>query len=354
MPNSLTPAYLAGIQFTAQDVATLRELGEFRGKQTLFIRQRPEVLTSLRQVALVESSESSNRLEGIVADRGRLEQLVLHANAPRDRSEQEIAGYRDALALIHESAREMPFSVNVIRQLHTMLFRYVASQGGAWKRTDNEIVERSDDGEILRVRFRAVPAVATPGAMEKLSSEFSRARADYEPLLVAPLAVLDFLCIHPFHDGNGRLARLVTLLLLYHFDYEVGRYISLERIFEETKESYYDTLEASSIGWHESTHDAGPWTRYFWGVLIRAYREFEERVGRIGGGRGSKSDQVRAAIARRVAPFPIADLERDCPGVGRDTIRLVLKEMRVDGKITVEGRGPGARWRRLDLEDSAD
>ncbi len=354
MPHSLTPAYLAAIQFTAQDVATLRELGEFRGKQTLFIRQRPEVLTSLRQAALVESSESSNRLEGIVADRGRLEQLVLHANAPRDRSEQEIAGYRDALALIHASAREMPFSVGVIRQLHTMLFRYQAGNGGNWKSTDNEIVERSGDGQILRVRFKAVPAVATPAAMERLTTEFGRARDGYEPLLVTPLAVLDFLCVHPFRDGNGRLARLLTLLLLHHFDYEVGRYISLERIFEATKESYYDTLEASSIGWHESTHDAGPWTRYFWGVLLRAYREFEERVGQIGGGRGSKSDQVRAAITRRAAAFRIADIERDCPGISRDTIRLVLKAMRQEGTITVDGRGPGARWRRLDTGGEVD
>lgn len=347
MPNSLRPQFLGAIQYTADDVATHRELGEFRGKQALFMKQKPEVLRSLRQVALVESSESSNRLEGITADHGRVEQLVLHDYAPKDRSEQEIAGYRDALSLIHTSAKDMPFSVNVIRQLHTMTFRYHPGDGGDWKATDNEVVEKAPDGKIIRVRFKAVSAVATPQPMADLVSEYEVARNTYEPLLIAPLAILDFLCIHPFQDGNGRIARLLTLLLLYHFSYEVGRFVSLERIFEETKESYYETLEASSAGWHESRHDVGPWTRYFWGVLIRAYREFEERVGVVHGGRGAKSQQVRSAIERRALAFRISDLERDCPGVSRETIRLVLKKMRDEGAVAVEGRGPGARWRRL-------
>lgn len=168
------------------------------------------------------------------------------------------------------------------------------------------------------------------------------------PLLVTPLAILDFLCIHPFTDGNGRVSRLLTLMMLYHFGYEVGRYISLERIFEESKETYYETLEASSQGWHEAKHDVRPWLNYFWGVLIRAYKEFEERVGALSSGRGSKTEQVRAAVARRIAPFAISDIESDCPGVSREMVRIVLNALRDEGQIGLKGRGPGAKWFKED------
>ena len=164
------------------------------------------------------------------------------------------------------------------------------------------------------------------------------------------LPILDFLCIHPFTDGNGRVARLLTLQLLYHAAYEVGRYISLERIFEESRESYYEALEASSQGWHEDTHDVRPWMRYLWGTLLRAYKELEDRVGTITGGRGSKARQVRAAIERKVMPFSISEIERDCPGVSRDHIRRLLRQLRDEGRLVVEGRGPGARWRRAEVD----
>ena len=251
----------------------MKAVGEYRGKQELFRRQTPEVLASLKELAIIESSESSNRLEGITAPRERVRALVAQGTMPRDRSEQEIAGYRDVLTLIHGSADGITFSVNVILQLHQMLFRHVPSEGGRWKMAQNEIVERNADGSLRRVRFTPVSPVATPAAMEALVSEYADAlnRAQ-DPLLLVPLAVLDFLCVHPFLDGNGRTARLLTQMLLYHAGYEVGRYISLERIFEESKESYYETLEVSSQGWHEAEHDILPWVTYFWGVLLRAYR----------------------------------------------------------------------------------
>jgi Fic family protein len=159
-----------------------------------------------------------------------------------------------------------------------------------------------------------------------------------------PLTVLDFLCVHPFTDGNGRVARLLSLLLLYHFDYQVGRYISLERIVEESRQTYYDALESSSRGWHEHRHDAHPWLEYFWGVLIRAYDEFEERVATL---KGSKTDQIRAAVARRIGPFGIAEIEYDAPGVSRDMVRHVLRQMRAEGLVKVEGVGRGAKWRAV-------
>ena len=167
-----------------------------------------------------------------------------------------------------------------------------------------------------------------------------------EPLIVIPAAVFDFLCIHPFPDGNGRTARLITLLLLYRSGYEVGRFISLERVFEESRQTYYESLEAASHGWHEGAHDVRPWLRYFWGVVLRAYREFEDRVGQITSGRGAKSAHVRRAVQRRTSPFAISDIEADCPGVSRDMVRVVLRQLRDEGAITPQGKGRGARWIR--------
>lgn len=346
--HSLNTNYLESMTFTANDLSSLQKIGEFKGQQGLFTTQIPETLDALQQVALVESSESSNRLEGIVASRARVEALVLHPTQPRNRSEQEIAGYRDALHLIHESGAHMAFSVNVIKQIHSWMYRYLPQDGGQWKMSQNDIVDRDSGGSVLRVRFRPVTPVATPGAMDLLVARYQDAiQQNREPLVVVPLAILDFLCIHPFSDGNGRSARLLTLLLLYHFGYEVGRYISLERIFEDSKVSYYETLHASSQGWHEGVHDPFPWLTYFWGVLIRAYREFEDRVGVIATGRGSKTVRVRDAVNRRLEPFAISDIERDCPGVSREMIRVVLRQLRDEGAIVSRGRGRGAKWVRI-------
>lgn len=272
--------------------------------------------------------------------------LVVRRAEPRTRSEQEIAGYRDALQLIHESHADMRLAQNVVLQLHHMLYRYQPGTGGRWKSADNQIVEREADGTVVRVRFNPTPAVATPQAMADLSTHYHDAIAGSlaDPLVLLPLAVLDFLCIHPFTDGNGRVGRLLSLLLLDHFDYQVGRYVSLERLIEESRETYYEALARSSRAWHEHTHDAHPWLNYFWGVLIRAYGEFEARVESL---KGSKTEQVRAAVARRLGPFGIADLEHDCPGVSRDMVRHVLRQMRAEGRVHVEGHGRGAKWRAL-------
>ncbi|MBT8478812.1 MAG: Fic family protein [Gemmatimonadetes bacterium] len=346
--HSLDPVFLDALVLSTEQGATLRGIGEHKGRQTLFERQTPEVLDTLKQAALVESSESSNRIEGIVAPHKRIERIVLRTADPRNRSEQEIAGYRDVLNLIHESTKDIQITTGVIRQFHQVLYRYLPSEGGNWKPTDNEIVEKDASGRVVRVRFQAVSAVETPRAMEEVIHRYDDAvdQDRREPLLIIPLTVLDFLCIHPFTDGNGRIARLLTLLLLYHFEYNVGRYISLERIFEESGQTYYDALEASSQGWHDGNHDAAPWLGYFWGVLLRAYAEFEERVGVVGGGRGSKTQRVRDAVERRVGPFQISDIEMDCPGTSRELIRKVLRALRDEGVIVSEGVGRGARWRR--------
>ncbi len=346
--TSLAERYLDRITLSGQDGATLAALGAFRGRQGLFRHQTPQLLAALKDAAVVESSESSNRIEGVVAPHERIEALVLHLSTPRDRSEQEIAGYRDALNLIHESAREMSFSVNVVLQLHTMLYRYYGGRGGRWKMTQNEIIERDPAG-MQRVRFAPPGPVATPLLMNDLVANYQRAvDVEREPLIVVPLAVLDFLCIHPFSDGNGRSGRLLTLMLLYQSDFEVGRYISLERIIEESKETYYEALGASSQGWHDGIHDPMPWLRYFWGVLIAAYKEFEARVGTLRSGRGAKTDMVEEAVSRRTGAFSIADIEADSPGITRDWIRIVLRRMRDEGRVELRGTGRGAKWVRLD------
>lgn len=352
--HSLSPDGLARLRFDSQQLATLRALGEYRGKQQLYVAQSPEVLRDLREVAVVESTESSNRLEGVVVAAHRLKSLVLKQARPQSRSEQEVAGYRDALGLIHESGPQMPFSEGTLQQLHGILYRYMPQPGGHWKATNNDIVERHPDGST-RIRFRPVAAHLTPLAMADMVTRYRTALDQHwaDPLVLVPLVILDFLCIHPFPDGNGRMARLLTLQLLYHFDYVVGRFISLERIFEESKESYYETLEASSQGWHEGAHDIAPWLNYFWGALLRAYKEFEERVGTIERGRGAKGDRVRTEILKRQLPFSISEIEEACPGVSRDMVRVVLRAMKAEGRIAPTGKGRGAKWSRVQAEGPA-
>lgn len=345
--HSFKTDFLSKLRFEQSDISAVQSLGAYRGKQDLFRQQTPETLEALRETARIESTESSNRIEGIEAPRLQLEKIVLNGAKPRNRSEQEIAGYRDALALIHDSALAMPLTTNLILQLHQTIFRYLPGDGGKWKSSNNEIVERLADG-TRRLRFRPVPSIATPQAMGDLVAGWQRAQLApaSDALVLTPLLVLDFLCIHPFRDGNGRVGRLLTLLALYQAGYEVGRYISLERVIEESKETYYEALEASSQHWHEGSHNPFPWMRYFWGALLRCYKEFEERVGRIVPGRGSKSKQVRDAVTRQMAPFAISDIERHCPGVGRDMIRLVLRQLRDEGLVSSSGVGRSAKWRR--------
>lgn len=343
--HSLTRPFLDGLTLTTTQGSTLRALGEHRGEQALYRRQTPEALETLRTVAIIESTESSSRLEGVEATPARLRDMILRNATPIDRSEQEIAGYRDALALIHESAEHMPFTVNVIKQVHSYLYRYLPGTGGRWKATQNDIVERAPDGSIRRVRFRPVSPVRTPGAMNGLITGWDVGiDRQYEPLITVPLAILDFLCIHPFTDGNGRTGRLLTLLLLYRAGYDVGRYISLERLIEESRETYYEALEASSENWHEGRHDPFPWMEYFWGILLRAHGELQDRAGRVLKGRGAKTALVEGAVAQRVRPFSMSEIEDLCPGVSRDMIRHVLRRMRDDGELRVSGRGRGARW----------
>jgi Fic family protein len=345
--KSLAAGFIEGQPMTQNLLRTIRLLGEFVGKEAMFKQQSPQVLETLRQAAIIQSTESSNRIEGVTAPRERIEQLVANKTRPRDRSEQEIAGYRDVLNTIHSNHAHMPFSVGLVLQLHRDLFKFTAEQQGRqWKATANEIAEFRADGSKF-VRFAPVAPHLTEEAMRSLHESFRELWDSHrmEPLLLIPAYVLDFLCIHPFLDGNGRMARLLSLLLLYQAGFEVGRFISLELIVEETKQGYYDSLYTSSQGWHEGTHNLLPWTEYFLGVVVlTAYREFERRVGTLTTARGAKTAMVLDAIARLPDGFKMVDLERACPNVTREMIRVVLNRLKMEQKIHCRGFGAAAVW----------
>ena len=327
---------------------SVRLVGEYRGKEALFKQQSPQVLQALRESAVIQSTESSNRIEGVVAPPQRIRDLVAKRTRPANRSEQEIAGYREVLSTIHTNFADMPLTSNLVLQLHRDLFQFVPGGGGRWKATNNDITETRPDGTKV-VRFKPLAAHLTPDAMTRLHDAY-RERLDtgaIEPLLLLSAYVLDFLCVHPFADGNGRMARLLSLLLLYRAGYEVGRYISLESVIEQTKEGYYDSLHASSQGWHDAQHSLVPWWEYFAGVmLVKAYRGFEDRVGVTSARRGAKRDMIRAAVSRLPDRFRYADLERAVPAISRPTIARALRELRAEGTIRCLKPGRDATWEK--------
>jgi len=327
---------------------TVRALGEFRGRQALYQQQSPEILETLRRVALIQSVESSNRIEGVIVAAERLEPLVNKKVKPRDRSEAEVTGYRDVLAEIHTRANRMTLSPSLILDFHRRMFAKTPEKGGSWKEKDNAILEIVSDGRQV-VRFRPVSAVGAPEFTKKLCELYHRAldERSAEPLLTIASFVLDFECIHPFWDGNGRMGRLLTLLLLYQAGYEVARYISLERIIEDSKETYYEALQKSSGGWHEGRHDLRPWWDYFLGTLVGAYKEFEERVGTITSARGAKREMLQNAIRRLPGRFRIADLQRACPGISYPTIKRALADLKRKKEIRCLGKGRNAEWERI-------
>jgi len=323
-------------------------LGRYQGRQELYKHQAPQVLETLRQIAVIESTEASNRIEGITVPLHRLDAMMARAT-PETRSESEIAGYRDVLARIHVGQISLPLTPDSIRALHADLYAYLPGEGGVWKQSDNVIRQTLAGGREV-VRFVPLPADETPTAMEELCHSLSLAweSEQVDRLLVINAFILDFLCIHPFPDGNGRLARLLTLLLLTTAGYEVGRYIGLERIIEGTRETYYEALRRSSQRWDVGQHDLTPWHQYSLGVLVYAYRELEERMGEFITAPGAKSRAVRSAIEtfHPGQTFAIADLERACPTASRATIRRVLGELREQGQVECLGKGRSARWRK--------
>ncbi len=337
---------LKNLSLPTSSVWLLTDIARCHGKQELYTKQAPQALKALREMALIQSAESSNRIEGVVVAAARLKPIVLGHARPKDRSEEEIQGYRNALNLIHLKHADLMIEPAFIRKLH-LLIQEGAGDAGQWKKSDNEIVEIVP-GQPPRVRFRPTSARKVSPAMEELCRSYSHSitQDHVQPLVAMGSFVLDFLCIHPFRDGNGRTARLLTLLALYQEGMDVGRYISLEKLMEDSKEDYYRVLQESSQRWHEGKHDLLPWLNYFFSIVRRAYLEFEKRAEQSKMVRGAKTRLIQESIKRFVGSFTLSELESACPGVSRDMIKKVLKQLQKEKQVNSLGRGPGARWKK--------
>lgn len=320
---------------TPDIVALLTKIHEYKGEQALFIEAKADTLTKLVEIAKIQSTEASNKIEGIYTSDERLKKLVQDKTTPRTRNEQEIAGYRDVLATIHESFDYIPPKSSMILQLHRDLYKFSgASYGGTYKTADNVIAETDTQGN-KSVRFQPLPAWETPEAVDSLCRAYEEAvgTGEMDPLLLIPMFILDILCIHPFNDGNGRMSRLLTLLLLYRAGYIVGKYISIEKLIEESKETYYETLRQSSQGWHEGTNDYAPFVRYTLGVVAAAYRDFSSRVQALAISGMSKPDRIREIIKGTLGKITKAEILKQCPDISQITVQRTLADLQKSGEI---------------------
>lgn len=320
---------------TPEIVALITQIHEYKGEQTLFIEAESDALTHLVEIAKIQSTEASNKIEGIYTSDERLRKLVNDKTLPKNRNEQEIAGYRDVLNTIHQNHDYIPVKSSIILQLHRDLYKFNGMNiGGKYKNVDNLIEEEDIQGNKF-IRFRPVAAWETPAAMEEICQtyEYALNQLQLDPLLLIPIFILDFLCIHPFWDGNGRMSRLLTLLLLYRSGYIVGKYISIEKMIEQTKETYYDTLQQSSAGWHEEENDYIPFVRYLLGMIVAAYREFSGRVKLLTTSGLSKPERIEALIKENLGKITKADIIAKCPDISQVTIQRTLGELLKNGQI---------------------
>jgi Fic family protein len=321
-------------------VNLISAIHEYKGKQDLFIEAQADSLRQLLEIAKIQSAGASNRIEGIHTSDERLAALISMKAEPRNRSEEENAGYREVLNLIHGSYDYIPVTSAVILQLHRDLYQYTPAAGGRYKNADNIIAETNAAGRNL-IRFQPVAAFETPEAMENLCAAFTGALAAgrYDPLMLIPIFILDFLCIHPFADGNGRMSRLLTLLTLYRAGYLVGKYVSIEMIIEQTKESYYEALRDSSGSWHEGKNMYFPFVRYSLGVILKAYKEFSGRVTLMSRRGLSKPQRIRALFADTLHTLSKADILAKFPDISSSTVEQALSALLKEGYIMKTGAG---------------
>lgn len=316
----------------------LSQIHEAKGKQTLYLRQKPEQLDRLVEIAKIQSTEASNEIEGIRTTETRLRQLMSEKAAPRNRDESEIAGYRDALNVVHESFEYIPLTPNYILQLHKIMFRHTDSAfGGSFKNVQNYISATNADGKAYTL-FTPLAPYETPPAVQEICDAYNRAMGEgkVDPLILISVFIHDFLCIHPFLDGNGRMSRLLTTLLLYRAGYEVGKYISLEAKIAKNKGAYYDALELSQTGWHEEKDDPTPFIKYLLGTIISAYRDFEDRIEIIS---PSSEDTVRKAVESRIGKFTKREIIELCPNISASTVERNLRAMVNNGVLEKQGAG---------------
>ena len=318
----------------------LTKIHEHKGRQKFLAEAKPSELSKLLEIAQIQSTDSSNRIEGIITTDDRIKNLALDKTTPRNRSEREIAGYRDVLRTIHENYEYIFPRPSYILQMHRDLCNFSgAAAGGACKSSDNVIAEERPDGTRV-ARFQPVSAMETPDAMNSLCAAFNEAIGDesIDPLILIPVFIFDFLCIHPFNDGNGRMSRLLTLLLLYRAGYTVGKYISIEKLISDTKETYYEVLQQSSDKWHEAENDYLPFVSYMLGIILAAYRDFDSKMSLLDS-RLSKPDRVREIIKNRLGKITKSEIIELCPDISQITVQRALSELLKSGEIKKIGGG---------------
>ena len=318
------------------------------GKQEMYLKQRPEELAKLVEIAKVQSTEASNAIEGIVTTSTRIKQLVEEKTAPRNRDEQEIAGYRDVLSIIHKSFDAIPLTSNYILQLHKILYSYMNNpMAGRTKNVQNYISITYSDGHT-EILFTPLAPYETLAALDKICEEYNRVigNMEIEPLIAIPLFIHDFLCIHPFNDGNGRMSRLLTTLLLYRCGFYVGKYISLEAKIAQNKDLYYDALRQSQTGWHEGNEDTVPFIKYLLGTILSAYKDFEERFALVEN-KLSAFETVRRASMNKLGRFTKQEIRELCPSLSVSSVEGALRKLVLSGELKKEGSGKNIRYYRL-------
>lgn len=321
---------------------------EYKGKQELFIEAKSDVLESMLEIAKIQSTGASNRIEGIYTSDERLDALVKEKAEPRNRSEREIAGYREVLGLVHESYDYIVPRANVILQLHRDLYHFSPlSHGGNFKGSDNVITETDASGQ-KKVRFQPMSAFETPDGIDRLTDTFIEAinTEKYDPLLLIPMFILDFLCIHPFSEGNGRMSRLLTLLLLYRSGYIVGKYISIEMIIEKTKETYYEVLQDSSTDWYEEKNNYLPFVKYYLEVILSASKEFSARVELMQNRSLSKPERIRSLFDNTLEKLSKRMILEKCPDISKATVEITLASLLKEGYIIKIGAGKNTAYIR--------
>ena len=327
------------------------QIHEYKGRQELYLRQKPAQLERLVEIARIQSTEASNAIEGIRTTNTRLQQLIADKTTPRSRDEEEIMGYRDVLNTIHENYEYIPMRPNYLLQLHRDLYKYSHKNiGGSFKNTQNYISAVDADGREF-VLFTPIAPYETPAAIDAICESFNRMLASQEvdPLILIPVFIHDFLCIHPFNDGNGRMSRLLTTLLLYRAGYQIGRYISLESKIAKTKDTYYDVLQACQNGWDTGTDDPTPFIRYLLQTILSAYRDFEERVDMVGE-KTPALETVRRAAESRIGRFTKREIMELCPTLSKASVENAIKQLVDAGQLVKQGSGRSTFYTRSDAQ----
>ena len=336
------------IKWDSEILSLVASIYRYQGKQELYLKQRPNELEKLIDIAKIQSTESSNKIEGIVTTSVRLKQLLEEKTTPRNRNEQEIVGYRDVLDIIHENFDVIPISRNYILQMHKILYSHMNNPlAGKTKNVQNYISATYPDGHS-EVLFTPLSPFETPGALDLICDEYNRVIGNFEvePIIMIPIFIHDFLCIHPFNDGNGRLSRLLTTLLLYKNGFYVGRYISLESLIARDKAAYYEALNKAGVNWHDGNEDVVPFIKYLLRIILAAYKAFDDRFS-IVENKLSAVEMVRKAALQKLGRFTKQDIRELCPSLSISSIEGSLRKLVEEGELRREGVGRSTKYIRL-------